>query len=203
MKKLFAMCALGAVLLTSCGTDLANLSDETNPIFTKGNADSEIVLQEFSDFQCPACKAAAAPVKELVAELGSDIRFEYRHFPIFQIHKNAEAAAWAAEAAGRQGKFYEMHDALFDNQANWADEANPTASFEEYASNLGLDMDKFKADYGSADVKNSVMRDLQLSKTYKVNSTPTFVLNGIVVRPQSYDELKSLIREAVSAAKSE
>ena len=95
----------------------------------KGNADAEVVLVEYSDLQCPACRAVFPIIQELDQEFGDELRIEYRHFPLTQIHQHAELAARATEAAGVQGKFWEMHDLLFEKQPIWSASPNPRANF--------------------------------------------------------------------------
>jgi protein-disulfide isomerase len=108
----------GAFYLASTASESNNegIKDVTH---IKGNPDADVELVEYSDFQCPACSAMYPVVKELMVEHGDKIRFEYRHFPIERIHPYAVQAAVAAEAAGQQGKFYEFHDLLFENQQTW------------------------------------------------------------------------------------
>src|SRR5690606_6220908 len=103
-------------------------------------------------------------------------------FPLVNSHPNAFPAARAAEAAGRQGKFWEMHDLLYDRQESWSTERNAKDTFVSYAEELELDMDKFKNDYESSDVENSISYDMVLGNKTGVSYTPTFVINGAIVR---------------------
>lgn len=161
----------------------------------KGNENSKVILIEYSDFQCPACKAYHPLVKKLIQDYGSDFQFVYRHFPLPQ-HANAKNAAYAAEAAGKQGKFWEMHDMIFENQARWSEARNAKDMFLGYASSLNLDIERFGKDRDSQAVKDKVEKDYSGGVSNKVNATPTFFLNGKRVQPQNYEEFADLIKQA-------
>ncbi|MBI5798427.1 MAG: DsbA family protein [Candidatus Yonathbacteria bacterium] len=170
--------------------------DQTD--WTKGAKTPKITFTEYSDFQCPACGAYYPMLEEMFAEYKDKISFTYRHFPLPQ-HKNAVPAAYASEAAGKQGKFWEMADMLFKNQAEWSEEATAPEIFEGYATKLGLDMAKYKTDVKSNAVKAKVERDLQSGKLSRIDHTPTFFINGkISDNPRSAEELKALIEYAIA-----
>ena len=163
--------------------------------YSKGNRKAAVILVEYSDFQCPACAAYYPLVKQLSEEFGDKMVFIYRHFPLSQ-HQNAESAAVAAEAAGRQGKFWEMHDLIFDNQNEWAKSARWSVEdiFVKYAEKLNLDLEKFKADLDLKEIKQKVSKDLESGVNVRVNGTPTFFLNGKKLStPRSYEEFKEII----------
>lgn len=167
----------------------------------KGNKEAKVTLIEYSDFQCPACGVYYPVVKQLNQKLGDKTQFVYRHFPLRQIHANAEVAAYVAEAAGIQNKFWEMHDMLFENQNKWSGEKNAKDIFIEYARSLNLDIEKFKNDLDSKEVKAKVENDYQDGVRFGVNATPTFFLNGTKLQnPRSYEEFKALLEEAISKA---
>lgn len=164
----------------------------------KGNKDAKVVLVEYSDFQCPACKAYHPFLKKLNADFEGKIKFVYRHFPLPQ-HKSAKIAAQATEAAGKQGKFWEMHDLIFENQDKWPGEDNAGEIFMQYAHFLGLDMEKFGSDINSPEIIKKIEGDLASGVQSKVNSTPTFFLNGVKLQnPRSYDEFRKVIEDAIS-----
>jgi protein-disulfide isomerase len=138
-----------------------------------GPRDAPIELVEYGDFQCPHC-GLAYPIIELLREnLGGELRFIYRHFPLAESHPDAPNAARAAEAAGRQGKFWEMHTLLFKNQ----DALDPD-SLTGYAAALGLDMEQWAEDCGSEPIGAKVAADFQGGVRSGANGTPTFFLNG-------------------------
>lgn len=165
--------------------------------WVKGGKAAKIILVEYSDFQCPACAAYYPLVKQLAQDFGDKLQIVYRHFPLRQIHKNTDAAAYAAEAAGKQGKFWEMHNMIFDNQGEWANKYGAEELFANYAVSLGLNLEKFKNDVNSKEVKDKVENDYLSGLRSNVNSTPTFFVNGKkILNPRSYDEFKTIINQA-------
>lgn len=156
----------------------------------RGNRDAKVVLIEFGDFQCPGCGAYYPMLKSLEETYGEDVAFVFRHFPLSQIHPNAFAASRAAEAAGEQDKFFEMHDKLYETQTIWGQATdNQQSLFEGYAKELGLDMDQFKKDYVSGKVADRINSDLSMGQQeFSVNSTPTFILNGEKLSPNPKDQ---------------
>ena len=168
--------------------------------WTRGSKEARAVLIEYGDFQCPACGAYFPIVKRLEEEFGADLQFVYRHFPLRQIHKNAQLAAQAAEAAGKQSKFWEMHDKLFENQPAWSNSSDAESLFIQYAQSLGLNIDQFKDDLDLNAVEDKVKNDYASGADVGVNSTPTFFLNGKQIKPKDYDEFRNLISQAVSGS---
>ena len=164
-----------------------------------GNPDATIVLIEYSDFQCPACAAFHSLTREIVGEFGDYIAFTYRHYPL-SMHNLATLASQAAEAAGIQGKFWEMSDMIFANQETWSS-LGATAAEEEfikYAETLELNVGKFKKDLHSDEVKKAVEQDIKSGQKNKIEYTPSFFLNGeLINNPRSYDDFRSLIRNAI------
>lgn len=164
----------------------------------KGEATISATLVEYSDFQCPACAGYYPVVKQLNKDFKGKLRFVYRYFPLRTIHKNAEIASIAAEAAGRQNKFWEMHDLLFENQTEWSDLTDPREKFKEYAKFIGLDMEKFQNDLNSKEAKDKVEADYQNGLSLGVNATPTFFLNDQKIsNPRTYEEFKAIIEGVV------
>ncbi len=167
----------------------------------KWSPDKKNVLVEYSDLQCPACKNFYFFIKEQLeatqsgeVDITKNVTFVYRHFPLFQAHKNAYAAAYAAEAAGKQNKFFEMEGRLFDTQEQWSNNANPKEYFAGLAQELQLNIDTFKTDFDSKEVKNKVDADYLSGQQAGVNSTPTFFLNEEKVVVRSLDEFKKLLQ---------
>jgi len=143
-----------------------------------GNLDSPVTLTEFVDFQCEACYAYYPIVKEIKEKYKDRVRFQIRNFPIESSHQFAMPAALAAEAAARQGKFFEMHDKIFEGQKIWEQTPNATETFNSYAEEIGLDMDKYRKDIDSVSVVSVVNKDLQDVQDLGGTGTPTFLLNG-------------------------
>ncbi|MEK9182351.1 MAG: DsbA family protein [Patescibacteria group bacterium] len=176
---------------------LADILTESDWI--RGNKNAKVIITEYSDFQCPACAAYYELVKQVHKDFGDNLAIVYRHFPLRQIHANAEAAALSAEAAGRQGKFWEMHDMIFESQENWKDEKNAQEIFSEYAGKLDLDAERFKLDLNLKELKQKVEADYQSGVKAGVNHTPTFFLNGKEIQnPRSYEEFKQIINDSQS-----
>jgi protein-disulfide isomerase len=168
--------------------------------WVKGNKEAKTVLVEYSDYQCPACALFSSVVKEIVAQNPDKLSFVYRNFPLSEIHRNALVASYAAEAAGKQGKFWEMHDMIFENQAVWSEEIDPRGTFVVYAGELNLNTDKFTIDMNSKDIKDKVDNDYQSGVKSGVNATPTFYLNGKQMSsPTSFDDFKNTIQQAINA----
>ena len=158
------------------------------------------VLVEYSDFQCPACAVYAPIVKQIAEDFQDKAVFAYRHFPLSQ-HKNAKLAALVSEAAGQQEKFWEIHDKIFENQKEWAENNAPKAEeiFIKYAEELKLDIDKFKNDLKSKELKEKIDNDLNSGIKANVNSTPTFFLNAKKIQPGSYEEFKQAILSQIDS----
>jgi protein-disulfide isomerase len=167
---------------------------------TVGGGKSGVTLLEYGDFQCPACGAFYPVVKNVVTKYQNDITFQFRNFPLTQIHPNAFAGARAAEAAALQGKFWEMHDLLYENQTTWSQATSPITFFDNYAQQLNLDITKFKSDYNSAAVNNTINADIKAGQAIGADSTPTFVLNSKkITNPTSQAAFEKLITDAIAA----
>lgn len=167
---------------------------------TKGSSDFPITLVEYSDFQCPACAYFFALTKEFEKEFGKNVRFVYRHFPLRRIHSQAQLAAQAAEAAGKQGRFWEMHDVLFEKQGEWAGQSRAEEFFISYASQMGLDTEQFANDLYSDEIIKKVENDYQSALRSNIKATPTFFVNGKQIEPaESYEEFKDLVIRAAGA----
>ena len=164
----------------------------------KGNMEAAIVLVEYSDFQCPACQFYAAVVDQMVSEFGSEVKFVYKHFPLRSIHRNADISAQAAEAADLQGAFWRMHDLIFANQKEWSDLSDAATILAQYAYDLGLDVNKFKSDLNSKEVRARVERDYQSATELNLSGTPTFFLDGERIEPKSLDEFRNFLQQAIS-----
>ena len=168
---------------------------EASPI--KGLADAPVTIVEFSDFQCPFCARSEALVAQALQAYPTQARVVFKHFPLVSIHPQAMPAALAAVAAQRQGKFWEMHEVLFANQRALAPE-----QIEEYARRIGLDLQRFKADIASDEVKAQVQADIDLARRSGVRGTPTIFVNGKLLQNRTLDGFKELIEPQLTAARS-
>jgi protein-disulfide isomerase len=153
-------------------------SKATNHVEGQGKAG--VTLVEYGDYQCPICEAYYLPLKQAVSQYSDQIYFQFRNLPLSpNPHPNAFTAARAAEAASLQGKFWQMHDKLYEGQNDWAGASNPQTFFNQYAQQIGLDVNKFKTDFDSTGVNDSINADLAaFTKTGKDKATPTFFLDG-------------------------
>lgn len=169
---------------------------------SRGPADAEITIVEFGDLQCPAC-LQAEPGIEAYLESHPEVRFVWHHFPLSQ-HQNAPAAALAAEAAGLQGKFFDMTHKLYQQQGSWSNLADPRDTFASYAQELGLDAERFKADAAAEERRAPIEADLQLGQELGVSSTPTIYVNKQILGsfPRSVADWEKTIEAIMQPAAS-
>lgn len=199
---------LSIVIVAMVGLFFVTKKDPANSVITgdpkvasstdhvRGDGNAPVTLIEYGDFQCPACGSFYPIIKSLETTYKGKVKFVFRNFPLSQIHPNAFAAARAAEAAELQGKFFEMHDKLYETQSAWGETTtNQQSLFESYAKEIGLNMDKFKADYVSSQVADKINADINTgTQAFSINSTPTFVLQGEKIdNPQDIDGFRTLI----------
>jgi protein-disulfide isomerase len=171
-----------------------NIPPINNTDIKIGDSKGKVVLTEYADFQCPACAAYHPLVNQLLKDYQGQIYLVYRFFPLTTVHQNAMIAAQAGYAAYLQGKFEDMYNMLFDNQASWATASNPEDIFISYAKKLGLDTNKFQKDLEAGETKNFIQNEYNQGLSAGINSTPTFFINGkIIQNPQSYNDFKKLI----------
>lgn len=165
-----------------------------------GKADSPVTVTEFVDFQCEACYAYYPFVKEVKEKYKDRVRFQIRHFPITASHQFAMQAARSAEAAAKQGKFWEMHDKIFEGQKTWEQVSDAQTYFDKYAEEIGLDMTKFKSDFGSEEINAIINKDLADVKQLGGTGTPTFVVNGQKIEnpDASTEALSKMIDDALA-----
>ena len=169
----------------------------TESMHIRGNADAPVTLEEFGDFQCPPCGNFAGFAEELLKQYDSRLRIVFRNFPLL-VHEHAREAALAAEAAGFQGKFWEMHDTLYREQLAWSKDPNARELFESYAGTLGLNMDQFKKDMDSDKVKQKVDSDRALGDSLGIKVTPMLFINNRPLEPQQKNP--EGVRAAINAA---
>jgi protein-disulfide isomerase len=210
MKKHFGKIFLAAVIVLMGGSFLyanyAGTKANEGVVLSshiKGNAAAAVTLTEYSDFQCPACGQFYPVVKALLEQYGDQIAFEYKHFPLITIHPHAMPAAKAAEAAGVQGKFFEMHDKLFENQDAWSKSATPQAFFVQYAQELGLDVDLFKQHMRSSMIEDTIKAQFNEAQDLGLTGTPSFFLNGERLEFETFEEFMGAIETALGVAPAE
>lgn len=167
-----------------------------------GSKSPKVTIIEYADYQCPGCSAAAPKAKALAEKYKDHVRLIFRNFPIASSHPNARAAAAVAEAAGLQGKFWEMNKLLYTNQNAWKN-ANITDRdniFKSYAEQLKLNIDQYKTDIASNKVKNKIDFDMALGRKHGVAATPTFYVNGKNTEMDSSGSIESSVKEALKKA---
>lgn len=169
---------------------------------TFGNQNAKVVVIEYADYQCSGCGTASPKMKDLAEKYKDNVLLIFRNFPLANSHPNARAASAVAEAAGLQGKFWEMHQLLFKNQREWssASATDRDKIFQSYAQGLGLDVDKFKTDIASEAVKNKIDFDLALGHKQKVSATPSFYINGKATEMDSDGSIEKSLKEALKEA---
>ena len=199
MKRFLPFIIIGATLLVVVGVGWTMLRDRrsaqgtlalpeaaTTPTGKAKTTSTHVVtIEEYGDYQCPPCGLLYPELKKIESEYGSSIRIVFHHFPLTKMHKNALAAAHAAEAAARQNHFWEMHDRLYLNQKAWKDETDPRPTFVGYARDLGLDTAKFTADMNSREVDEKISNDVQQAEARGITATPTLVLDGNELRTEA------------------
>jgi len=144
----------------------------------RGPENAKVTLVEFGDYQCPSCKAFHPVVLEALARYPQDVRLEFHHYPLVSIHANSMAASLAVEAAGEQGKYWEMHDLLFERQEEWAKSPNPEPDFVALAQRLGLDPNAFMQAMRSPQLQDRVLQDVVRAQDSNVEAVPTFFIDG-------------------------
>lgn len=205
----------GILFVNNRGNDTGSTGDVAATQHYRGNLDSAVTLTEYADFQCPACGVFSSTVKQVQEKYNDTVRFQFRHLPLISIHPNALAAGRAAEAASMQGKFWEMHDIIFENQdssgrTGWVASNDPLSQyFVGYAEQIGLDVKKFKTDFASATVNDIINADrAAFDETGEQQATPTFFLNGEPVDNSeltgedgmpSIDAFSAILDEALNA----
>ena len=165
-----------------------------------GKTGSPVTLIEYGDFQCPGCGKAHPIVKSITEDYKDQLQFVFRNFPLTSIHPNAKAAAASAEAAGLQGKYWEMNNLIYSNQEAWSllTGTERADMFNGYARQLGLDVTKFGADLAGGAISKKINFDQAVGKKAGVDSTPTFYLNGVKL-DQAVWETDASFRDAINA----
>lgn len=181
------------------------ITDGAIPDHMQGVTEQKVTFIEYGDYQCPGCGSMHEPIKAMVEQYKDKVTFVFRNLPLTNIHPNALAASTAAEAAGLQGKFWEMHDVLYQNQAAWKDASvtQREGVFTGYASQLGLNVDQFKKDLTDQRVADKIDRDRATARKLRLDSTPTFVLNGTVIKGEDAVNAQVILQkleEAIKAA---
>lgn len=174
---------------------------EDKTAHVRGGANAIVTLEEFGDFQCPSCSLAAEAIFKVEKDYGPRLRVIFRNFPL-KMHSHSLEAAIAAEAAGAQGRFWEMHAALYRNQDAWSKAIVVEPIFESYAERIGCDVERFKKDFRSPEVNRRVAADGELGMSRGVKNTPTIFINGLEIPPPfTRESLTGAIEAMIDANK--
>jgi len=178
--------------------ELSLKKDAESGLHIRGSADAPITLEEFGDFQCPPCGLLSGPIKQIEHEFAPKVRVIFHNFPL-ATHQHARTAACAAEAAGLQGKFWQMHDLIYQQQKEWSKATDAQPLFNSYAGILGLDLERFKKDLASEQVQERVNADQKRGTALGVQNTPTIFMNNKAIAPTDLapDRLRLVVAEAV------
>jgi protein-disulfide isomerase len=207
---LLAVVAAGILLyrnaskpLTTTGTEATLVEPGADPPHSYGPATAPVTIEEFGDFQCGACVALHFEMKKIKQEYPDRLRIIYRQSPFEKYHKNAMAAARAAEAAALQGRFWEMHDWLYQHQGEWDGRSDPRPVLVDAARTIGLDIKKFEADLDSDLVSERISLDIKRGESLKVPGTPTVFINGesVALSAGRYEGLRTAIDQILNGAK--
>lgn len=189
---------IGAVVLFSGSTTKTTPEDKKAALVRENSnkievKDAKVTLVEFGDYQCPACRASQPTLEKLIKDYEGKMTFVFRNFPL-PLHANAKVSSEAAEAAGEQGKYWEMNSLLYERQDEWSQLSNPIDKFVSYAEELKLDTAKFKKSIETYKYDQKIRGDQTDGETLGVSSTPTFFLNGEkLVGGQNYGVWKKKI----------
>lgn len=186
---------------SSSSTPARSLHPGADPPHAIGPASAPVTLEEFGDFQCPPCGMLHPILKDMEKEFGDRLRVIYREFPLVPAHAHALSAARAAEAAGLQGKFWEMHGMLFESQNAWKDAFDVRPIFEGYATKIGLELEEYRRDVNSGIVEQRIFLDGKRAHSLGVQGTPTVFMNGREVPFESLapEKLRVVINSELAA----
>lgn len=160
-------------------------SSVASPVMAPVSENVSVTLEEFGDYQCPPCGLLHPELKSIKADYGKRVNLIFSNFPLSRIHKNAQAAAQAAEAARLQGSFWQMHDILYEHQKEWKDESDPLSIFRKFAGEIGLDLKSFDRDVDSPGVKARIDADSKRAESLNIEGTPTILIEGQQLRTEA------------------
>lgn len=177
---------VGIIALSGGGKSNNSGSGSSGKTLTQhvvGKGTTGVTIIEYGDYQCAYCQQYYPTVKQAQLQYGDKIKFQFRNFPLVSLHRNAFAASRAAEAAGMQNKYWEMHDVLYENndpngKAGWVAAPDPNTYFNAFAKQIGLNLAQFKTDFASSKVNDLINADLAEGTKLGITGTPTFYING-------------------------
>ena len=177
--------------------ELSKAAAGAEPPHIRGEAGAPVTIEEFADFQCPPCRKLHPELKKIESEYGNRLRVIFRHLPL-SMHEHAGEAARASEAAAEQGRFWEMHDLLFERQREWSEAANVRDIFIGYARSLGLDAERFTKAMDGPEVAARILSDQKRAESVDITGTPTLFINGLEIAAEAMSA--EGLRDAINAA---
>ena len=194
MKRYLPFVIIAAVLVVAVGGGFlmfrsAQPQSPTTPTPAGGSVATSkgvVTIDEYGDYQCPPCGALHPIIKTLKGEYGDRIQFAFHHFPLTQLHSHALEASYAAAAAGLQGKFWEMHNMLYEKQSEWSEVGDFRPIVLEFARKIGLDLPRFTRDIDGLQVVTIVSEDMQRGALLGVNGTPTVFINSQLIHSDNF-----------------
>jgi protein-disulfide isomerase len=194
MKRYLPFVIIAAVLVAAVGGGFlmfrsAQPQSPTTPTPAGGSVATSkgvVTIDEYGDYQCPPCGALHPIIKTLKGEYGDRIQFAFHHFPLTQLHSHALEASYAAAAAGLQGKFWEMHNMLYEKQSEWSEVGDFRPIVLEFARKIGLDLPRFTRDIDGLQVVTIVSEDMQRGALLGVNGTPTVFINSQLIHSDNF-----------------
>lgn len=194
MKRYLPFVIIAAVLVAAVGGGFmmfrsAQPQSPTTPTPAGGSVATSkgvVTIDEYGDYQCPPCGALHPIIKTLKGEYGDRIQFAFHHFPLTQLHSHALEASYAAAAAGLQGKFWEMHNMLYEKQSEWNEVGDFRPIVLEFARKIGLDLPRFTRDIDGLQVVTVVSEDMQRGALLGVNGTPTVFINSQLIHSDNF-----------------
>lgn len=194
MKRYLPFIIIAAVLAAAVGGGFmmfrsAQPQSPTTPTPAGGSVATSkgvVTIDEYGDYQCPPCGALHPIIKTLKGEYGDRIQFAFHHFPLTQLHSHALEASYAAAAAGLQGKFWEMHNMLYEKQSEWSEVGDFRPIVLDFARKIGLDLPRFTRDIDGIQVVTVVSEDMQLGALLGVTGTPTIFINGQLIHSDNF-----------------
>jgi protein-disulfide isomerase len=181
---------------------------ETRPVLDatahmRGSRTATITLVEYGDYECPPCFRYEGIIRRLLEKHPNTLKFEFRHFPLTGLHPHALAAAKAADAAGQQGKFWEMHDVLMTSREQWSRVTDVEPFFIEQAKKLGLDVNRFRASFSAPETEERILKQRAQAEASGIGATPTFLIYDTKIEPvpENFEGFDNLINEGLQGFK--
>lgn len=186
---------VGLIVLIQFNASSSAPEQGATPDPVRGDSTATVVIEEYGDYQCPACKTLEPTLKQVLQEFSGKVQLVFNDYPLRSIHPNAAAASEAAQCAFAQNTFWEYHDMLYQHQSEWSGVGDPTSTFVDYATQLGMDGSAFQTCLDTDATVEAIKEDEREGIGAKINSTPTVFVNGERLVGPSYEDLRTTITE--------